>query len=171
MRRVFGGTLALSLAWPYLVYAGTSGPTETVVATAQAQGPQTLIDRKVYPVANDLQSTFGTAADLLNNIPSVTVDADGNVSLRNDSNVTILIDGKPSAQFSGSTGGQSLLELPASDIERIEIMTSPPASVKASGSGGVINIITKKHRQAGFSGVVRGSVGEAGRLVTRAPPP
>ncbi len=171
MRKYLGGAVALSLVWSHCAHAQTnppSGLTETVVVTAQAPATQTLIDRKVYSISKDLQSNFGTAADVLNNIPSVTVDTDGNVNLRNDSNVTILIDGKPSTQFSGSTGGLSLQELSASDIDRIEIMTSPPASVKASGSAGVINIITKKHRQAGFSGDIRASAGEEGRFIAGA---
>ena len=171
MRRFFGGIVALTLAWPHMAQAQAqprTSQTETVVVTAQSPGNQTLIDRKVYTVSGNLQSNFGTAADILNNIPSVTVDTDGNVSLRNDSNVTILIDGKPSAQFSGPNGGLGLQALSASDIDRIEIMTSPPASVKASGSGGVINIITKKHRQAGFSGDLRASVGTEGRFFTGA---
>jgi len=166
MRKYLGGAVALSLAWSHCACAQTkAAQPETVVVTAEPSDNQTLIDRKVYTVKKDLQSNFGTAADVLGNIPSVTVDIDGNVSLRNDSNVTILIDGKPSTQFSGSTGGQSLQEIPASEIDRIEIMTSPPASVKASGSGGVINIITKKHRNDGFTGDVRLSGGEEGRFV------
>ncbi len=172
MRAYFGAGLALCFSWCPIALAqeqsAGKAEVETVVVTAQAPQSQTLIDRKVYPVTNDLQSHFGSAADLLNNIPSVTVDTDGNVSLRNDSNVTILVDGKPSAQFSGSTAGLSLQQLSASDIDRIEIMTSPPASVKATGSGGVINIIMKKHRQAGFSGIVRASVGAEGRFVAGA---
>ncbi|MBL6936317.1 MAG: TonB-dependent receptor [Alphaproteobacteria bacterium] len=142
-----------------------AAPTETVVVTGERPGTQKLIDRTVYTISKDMQSTFGTAADVLNNIPSVIVDADGNVSLRNDSNVVILIDGKPSTQFSGSTGGASLAEIPASDIDRIEVMTTPPAGIKASGSGGVINIVTKKHLDEGLSGLVRGSVGLEGRFV------
>jgi outer membrane receptor for ferrienterochelin and colicin len=67
-----------------------------------------MIDRKVYNVASDLQTVTGTAADILNTVPSVDVDADGNVSLRGDSKVTILVDGKPSAQVSGSLVGDSL---------------------------------------------------------------
>jgi outer membrane receptor protein involved in Fe transport len=165
MRRVFGGALVLSLVWPHAASGAAAQQGETVVVTGEHPANQTLIDRKVYAVSNDLQSTFGSAADVLNNVPSVTVDADGNVSLRNDSNVTILIDGKPSAQFSGATGGLSLLDLPASQIDRIEIMTSPPASLKAAGSGGVINIILKKRRDQGLSGDVRFSFGEAGRFV------
>ncbi len=172
MRRIVGGTVALSLAW-VSAHAGdskapTGSPTETVVVTGEKAGTQTLIDRKVYSIAKDIQSDFGTAADVLNNIPSVIVDADGNVSLRNDGNVTILIDGKPSSQFSGSTGGASLAEIPASDIDRIEVMTSPPASIKASGSGGAINIITKKHRDEGLSGLLRASTGARGRFVVGA---
>ena len=93
------------------------------------------------------------------------MDSDGNVSLRGDGNVTILIDGKPSAQFSGATRGQSLLQFPASDIDRIEVLTNPPAWFKAEGSGGVINIITKKTRKAGLSGVAQASASEDGRFV------
>jgi hypothetical protein len=168
MRKFLCRTVALSFVWAQSGHADGNPPTETVVVTGEKPGTQTLIDRKVYTISKDMQSIFGTAADVLNNIPSVTVDADGNVSLRNDSNVTILIDGKPSTQFSGSTGGASLAEIPASDIDRIEVMTTPPAALKASGSGGVINIITKKHREEGLSGLVRGSVGAEGRFVAGA---
>lgn len=173
MRGIFRGTLALSLGWAQLADAQTGQPSgraqpESVVVTGQAPVTQTLIDRKVYAISQDVQSNFGTAADVLNNIPSLTVDTDGNVSLRNDSNVTILIDGKASAQFSGSTGGTSLQELPANEIDRIEVMTSPPVSLKASGSGGVINIITKHHYAPGLSGVLRASGGAEGRFVAGA---
>jgi outer membrane receptor protein involved in Fe transport len=166
MRKDLGCAVALSLAWAQGAYAAP--PTETVVVTGERPLTQKLIDRKVYTISKDMQSVFGTAADVLNNIPSVTVDADGNVSLRNDSDVVILIDGKPSSQFSGATGGASLAEIPANDIDRIEVMTAPPAGVKASGSGGVINIITKKHREEGLSGLVRGSVGTEGRFAAGA---
>ena len=138
---------------------------QDVVVTAQRPRAQTLIDRKVYTVGGDLQSTVGTAADVLSNVPSVQVDADGAVSLRGDSNVTILVDGKPSAQFTGPASGLSLQQFPASDFDRIEVLTSPPAQFKAAGSGGVINIITKKTRKAGFSGALRANVGADGRYV------
>jgi hypothetical protein len=136
----------------------------TVTAQPPLQG-QTLLDRKSYAVTTDLRSTSGTAADVLNNVPSVVVDADGALTLRGDANVTILVDGKPSAQFSGATRGQSLLQFPASQIERIEVLTNPPPEYRAEGSGGVINIITKKVRQPGFSGGASLSLGEYGRGV------
>jgi outer membrane receptor protein involved in Fe transport len=138
---------------------------EEVVVTAQTPPTQALIDRKVYSVASDLQATSGSAAEILNTVPSVAVDADGNVSLRGDSNVTVLVDGKPSAQFSGATRGLSLLQFPASDIERVEVLTNPPAQFKAEGAGGVINIVTKKTRRAGLSGGAQLSVGDKRRYV------
>ncbi|MDB5433356.1 MAG: hypothetical protein JWP35_4472 [Caulobacter sp.] len=142
--------------------AGTS--VEEVVITARQPASQTLIDRKVYSVTSDLQATSGTAADVLNSVPSVSVDADGNLSLRGDANVTVLVDGKPSAQFSGSARGLSLQQFPASEIDRIEVLASPPAQYKAEGSGGVINIITRKTRRQGYSGAVQLSVGDRRRF-------
>jgi outer membrane receptor protein involved in Fe transport len=139
-----------------------------VVVTGQRAAAETLIDRKVYTVASDLQATTGVAADVLNNVPSVAVDVDGNITLRGDGNVTILVDGKPSAQFSGAARGQSLLDFPANQIERIEVLANPPAQYKAEGSGGVINIITRKTRQAGASGGVQASVGDDRRYVLSA---
>jgi len=141
---------------------------QEVVVTAQRAQAETLIDRKVYTITTDLQATTGVAADVLNNVPSVAVDVDGNLTLRGDSNVTILVDGKPSAQFSGAARGQSLLDFPANQIDRIEVLTNPPAQYKAEGSGGVINIITKKTRKAGGSGSLQASLGEDRRYVASA---
>lgn len=160
----------LLLAWPLAVHAAEGPPPGTpavgeVVVTARKPDTQILLDRKVYNVSHDLQSTAGSAADVLNNLPSVAVDMDGGVSLRGDSNVTILIDGKPSAQFSGSAAGSNLQQFPASQIDRIEVLTSPPAQYKAEGSGGVINIVTKKSHRPGLSGAVRASAGDHGRYV------
>jgi outer membrane receptor protein involved in Fe transport len=139
-----------------------------VVVTARTPAAQTRLDRKVYDVSRDLQSTTGTAADVLNNVPSVSVDADGVVSIRGDANVTILVDGKPSAAYTGAAAGLSLQQLPASEIDRIEVLTSPPAQYKASGSGGVINIVTRKPRRAGPSATLSASVGDHGRYVLNA---
>ncbi len=138
---------------------------EGVVVTAKRPATQTLIDRKVYNTAADLQSTTGTAADLLNQIPSVDVDAEGNVSLRGDGNVTILLDGKPSAQFTGAAKGLSLQQLSGRDIDRIEVLASPPARYKAEGSGGVINIVTKKTRTEGLSGSLQANAGPDERAI------
>ena len=138
---------------------------DDLVVSAEKLFVENLIDRKVYSVANDLQSTFGSLADILNVIPSVDVDPDGVVSLRGDSNVLILIDGRPSTQFSGSSAGDNLQSIPAKDIERIEILTTPPAEFKADGVAGVINIITRKHRPEGTDGSLQGSLGSGGRSV------
>lgn len=144
--------------------AGSSA-VEGIVVTAERPQTQSLVDRTVYTVNADLQATVGSAAEVLNNLPSVTVDADGNLSLRGDPNVTVLVDGKPSAQFSGATRGLSLLQFPANEIDRIEVMANPPAQYRAEGSGGVINIITKKTRRDGFSGSAQASAGDYGRYV------
>jgi outer membrane receptor protein involved in Fe transport len=141
---------------------------QSVVVTARKLAVETLIDRKVYTVTDDVQATFGTVSDVLSAIPSVDVDPDGNVSLRGDSKVLILIDGKPSAQFAGSAAGDNLQSVPAQDIERIEVMTTPPAQFKADGAAGVINIITRKKRPDGLAGSFQGSLGSGGRSVVGA---
>jgi outer membrane receptor for ferrienterochelin and colicin len=141
---------------------------ESVVVTARKLAVETLIDRKVYSVTDDVQATFGTVSDVLSAIPSVDVDPDGNVSLRGDSNVLILIDGKPSTQFSGSAAGDNLQTMAAKDIERIEVMTTPPAQFKADGAAGVINIITRKKQPDGLAGSLQGSLGSGGRSVVGA---
>jgi outer membrane receptor for ferrienterochelin and colicin len=137
----------------------------SIIVTATPYPIQRLIDRKVYSVTTDLQSLSGTAADVLNQVPSVEVDADGSVSLRGNSKVTILVDGKPSAQLAGAFAGDALLQIPASEIDKIEIMNTPPAQYKAEGSAGIINIITKKSHKPGPSGNLRASVGNKHRYV------
>lgn len=139
-----------------------------VVVTAKKLQVQTLIDRKVYTISADLQSHAGTAADVLNNLPSVEVDADGNVALRGDTHVTVLVDGKPSTQLSGANIGLGLQQFPASDIARIEVMTNPPPQYRAEGSGGVINIITQKTRKSGLSGSTQFNLGDKRRYVASA---
>jgi outer membrane receptor protein involved in Fe transport len=141
---------------------------QSVIVTARKLAVETLIDRKVYTVTEDVQATFGTVSDVLSAIPSVDVDPDGNVSLRGDSKVLILIDGKPSAQFAGSAAGDNLQSIPAQDIERIEVMTTPPAQFKADGAAGVINIITRRKRPDGLAGSFQGSLGSGGRSVVGA---
>ncbi len=137
---------------------------ETVVVQGQKLNVETRIDRKIYTVPEDAQSTLGTLSDLLNVIPSVDVDPDGVVSLRGDSNVLILIDGKLATQLQGSKAGDNLQSISASDIERIEILTTPPAQFKAEGAAGVINIITRKRgAKESASASLTGSLGSGGR--------
>ena len=116
---------------------------DEVVVTAQPNEVRTSIDSISYSLANDLQATTGTLAEALRNVPSVEVDPDGNVSLRGDANVTILVDGRPSSQFNGASRGQMMLQIPASQYARIEVMTNPSAAYSPEGSGGVINLISK----------------------------
>lgn len=130
-----------------------------VVVTGQVAPVQTSIDRKSYSVAGDLQAQTGAVADVLRNVPAVEVDVQGNVSLRGDPNVTILVDGKPSSLFEGDNKAQALQSMPADSIERVEVITNPSAEFGANGSG-VINLITKKSRGAGASGSLSFSQGD-----------
>jgi outer membrane receptor protein involved in Fe transport len=138
---------------------------ETIVVKSEKLSVETLIDRKVYSVTSDVESTFGSLSDILSIIPSVDVDPTGIVSLRGDTKVLILIDGKPSSQFAGASAGDNLQSIPAKDIERIEVLTTPPAEFKADGVAGVINVITRKRREAGTSGSLQASGGSGGRYV------
>ena len=121
------------------------------------------IDRKVYNVGKDVQSISGSASGLLANVPSVQVDIDGNVSLRGNQNVLVLIDGKPSALMSTANRADVLEQMPADSIERIEVITNPSAKYKPDGTAGIINLALKKKREPGYSGVVRASVGNDSR--------
>ncbi|MBU4432851.1 MAG: TonB-dependent receptor [Alphaproteobacteria bacterium] len=139
---------------------------EGVVVTSDANAMRTSIDRRSYSVANDLSARTGSISDALRNIPSVEVDVQGNVSLRGDANVTILIDGKPSGLFSGDGKADALHAMPADQIDRVEVMTNPSAAFRPDGSAGIINLITKKTRKAGASGSVRANASSDGRYNT-----
>ena len=141
----------------------SSTPMETITIQGQKLNVETKIDRKIYTVPEDAQSALGTVSDILNVIPSVDVDPDGVVSLRGDSNVLVLIDGKPATQLQGANAGDVLQSIPASEIERIEILTTPPAQFKAEGAAGVINIITRKRAaKESASASLTGSLGSGG---------
>ena len=115
------------------------------------------IDKKIYNVADDISVKGGTVNDVLNNIPSIEVDQEGNISLRGDGNVTVLIDGRPSGLVLGD--GQNLLSsLPANSIERIEVVTNPSAKYDPDGTSGIINIVMKKNKLKGFNGIVSATV-------------
>ncbi len=116
------------------------------------------IDRKVYNVDKNIVNTGGTVTEVLQNIPSVTVDIDGTVALRGSQNVTILIDGKPSGML-GSDRRAVLQQIPASAIEAIEVVTNPSAKYDASGMAGIINIKTKKEKMRGMNGNLSAGVG------------
>jgi outer membrane receptor protein involved in Fe transport len=113
------------------------------------------IDRKVVNVDQQLQAQGGTAVDVLERIPSIRTDLDGNVALRGSTDFTVLIDGKPSI----ITGSDALNQIPASTIDKIEIITNPSAKYDPDGTAGIINVITKKNSLKGLSGIINLSAG------------
>jgi outer membrane receptor protein involved in Fe transport len=139
----------------------------TITAPSQ-QGLRTSIDRKSFSLQGDLQTTTGSVGEALRNIHSVDVDVQGNISLRGDPNVTILIDGKESGLFKGDNRAAALQQLPADQFERVEVITNPSAEFKPDGSGGIINLISKKARKPGYSGSLRATYGSEGRYTAGA---
>lgn len=108
------------------------------------------LDKKIYNVGKDMTIKGGTASDVLENVPSVTVDVEGTVSLRGNESVRILIDGKPSGLV-GLSGTDVLRQLPAEAIQKVEVITSPSARYDAEGTAGIINIILRKRKILGFN--------------------
>jgi iron complex outermembrane recepter protein len=109
------------------------------------------IDKKVFSVDQNIASAGGSATEVLQNIPSVDVDNEGNVSLRNNSNVEVWINGKPSG-LTVENRAQILQQMPAESIESIEIMTNPSARYNPEGTSGIINLVLKKNRRGGYYG-------------------
>ena len=122
-----------------------------VKVTGQRSQMKFDIDKKVFNVDQNISSTGGTASDVLTNIPSVEVDNEGEVSLRGSSDVTVWINGRASG-LSADNRAQILEQLPAESIERIEVITNPSAKFSPEGTSGIINIILKKNRKAGYYG-------------------
>jgi outer membrane receptor protein involved in Fe transport len=129
---------------------------KAVVVTAEKPLMQVDIDRKVFNVAKSLTSVGGTAVDVMKNIPSVNVDIDGNVTLRNTT-PQIFIDGRPTTL--------TLDQIPADEIESVEVITNPSAKFDASGGGaGILNIVLKKNTKPGYNGNVRANVDSRSRF-------
>lgn len=114
------------------------------------------LDKKVFNVGKDLMSKGGNATDILNNVPSVNVDVNGAISLRGNTGVRVLINGKPSMM----TANKGLEQIPASNIEKIEVITNPSARYEAQGGAGIINIVLKKNSQTGLNGSVQAGMGD-----------
>lgn len=142
---------ALSLGTLHLRPAATQ--LTDVVVTAERPVVSGGLDKRVIDVTKDLTVTGGTAIDVLQNVPSVTVDQTGAVSIRGASGVTIFIDGKAT--------GTTLDQIPASSIQSIEVITNPSARYDASGAGGILNIILKKEQRDGLNGQASATVGTA----------
>lgn len=124
-----------------------------ITVTGQKSGMQMGIDKKIFAVDQSVISEGGSASDLLQNVPSVSTDMDGNVSLRGSSGVRVLIDGKPSL-IAGGNVAQILQSIPASSIESVEVITNPSSKYDAEGQSGIINIVLKKNSKLGFNGSV-----------------
>lgn len=132
---------------------------EGVNVVADQSSIQYKIDKKVVNVSQQLTSTSGSAVDILENVPSVKVDIEGNVSLRGSSSFTVLIDGRPTVL----DPSDALSQIPAGAIENIEIITNPSAKYEPDGASGIINIVTKKNKLNGMSGVVNANIGRHNR--------
>jgi outer membrane receptor protein involved in Fe transport len=128
---------------------------EGVEITADKARVEYKIDKKIVNVSQDLMASGSSAIAVLENVPSVNVDIEGNVSLRGSSSFTVLIDGRPSAL----TGNDALQQIPASSIDRIEIITNPSAKYDPDGTGGIINVIMKKQKNPGINGIANLSIG------------
>lgn len=114
------------------------------------------LDKKVYNVGKDLMVKGGTVSDVLDNIPSVTVDVDGSIALRGNANVRVLIDGKPSTAVNVA---EALRIIPADAIDKVEVITNPSARYDAEGGGGILNIILKKGKTNGLNGTFIANTG------------
>ncbi len=125
-----------------------------VEISAERPAVEYKVDKKVVNVASNLAATGGTAADALQNVPSVSVDAEGNVTVRGSSNYTVLIDGRPTAMSAADV----LKTTPASTIENIEVITNPSARYDPDGTAGIINLIMKKQKAEGFTGILNAGV-------------
>ncbi|CAL2104973.1 Outer membrane receptor proteins, mostly Fe transport [Tenacibaculum sp. 190524A02b] len=119
---------------------------EEVEVIAEKSTTEYKLDKRVFNVGKDLLSKGGSVNDILNNVPSVNVDTEGTVSLRGNTNVRILINGKPSVL----TNNNGLEQIPSESIEKVEVITNPSAKYDAEGTAGIINIILKKNKKGGF---------------------
>jgi len=127
-----------------------------VTVTASKPLVQMGVDRKIYNVEKDISAQGGTGVDVMKNVPSVQVDIDGNVTLRN-SPPTIFVDGRPTTL--------TLDQIPADAIQSVEIITNPGAKYDASGgTAGILNIVLKKNRKTGYNGNVRAGIDRRGRF-------
>ena len=137
-------------------------PDATMLNTVEIVAERTTVDikldKRVYSIGQDMMVKGGTVSDVLDNVPSVSVDAEGNVALRGNQGVTILIDGRPS-NLAGSNVADVLRLLPADSVDKVEVITNPSARYDAEGGGGIINIILKKGKADGFNGSIVANTG------------
>ncbi|GAA3964190.1 TonB-dependent receptor domain-containing protein [Mucilaginibacter dorajii] len=155
--KIDGGTLKLGR----ILLAPNSKLLNEVQVTAKKAIIEEKIDRTVYNAENDLTARGGDATDVMKRVPMVSVDLDGNVSVRGSSNIKVLINGRPSSMASASIS-DALKQIPADLIKSVEVITSPSAKYDAEGSGGIINIILKQNTLQGMTLNVNSSAGTRG---------
>ncbi|MEX2235621.1 MAG: TonB-dependent receptor, partial [Cyclobacteriaceae bacterium] len=140
-------------------------PTPQILEAVTVEGMKALIeervDRTVYNAENDLTTRGGDATDVLKRVPMLSVDLDGNVSLRGSQNIMVLINNKPSSIVASSVS-DALKQIPADEIKSVEVITSPSAKYDAEGSAGIINIITKKNTLHGLTLNINSGIGLRG---------
>lgn len=143
---------------PTIVLVPTEAMLDAVEITVDKPQMELKLDKRVFNVQQDMSNAGLNGAEILDNIPSISVDAEGNVSLRGSQNVRILINGKPST-LTGMSNTDVLRQIDGSMIESVEVITNPSARYDAEGEVGIINIILKKEMKTGFNGSVNARVG------------
>lgn len=154
-------------SFPMLYISEDAQSLEGITVTGQQSAMKLEVDRKSFNVSQDIANAGGAATDVLENIPSVEVDNDGNISLRGNTSVEVWINGKASGLTSDNRA-EILQQLPAESIERIEVIDNPSAKFSAEGSAGIINIILKKDLKPGYYGSVQAGANTYGGANTSA---
>lgn len=166
IRRTFAITAAApTVSYAVLYMAEDAHMLKEVKVTGQRATMKLEVDRKSFDVSQLVSNSGQAASDVLDNIPSVEVDNDGNISLRGNESVEVWINGKASGLTSDNRA-QILQQLPAESIERIEVIDNPSAKFSAEGSAGIINIVLKKDRKAGYYGSVEAGADTRGGATT-----